>query len=80
MEPLVRAPSSRGLDPWEFILVDDPALLSGLSELKQHGAEFLAGTPLAVAVIADPEQIRKASRPKRYIGTLINKIAYPQTF
>lgn len=53
VEAALRAPSSRGINPWEFILVDDPVLLENLSKAKQHGAEFLRGAPLAVVVCAD---------------------------
>jgi len=53
IEAALRAPSSRGINPWEFILVDDPELLRRLSQTKQHGSEFLKGAPLAVVVCAD---------------------------
>lgn len=53
-EALLRAPSSRGLNPWHFVMIDDPQLLNRLSKAKTHGAEFLAGAPLAVAICADP--------------------------
>lgn len=52
-ETLLRAPSSRNINPWEFVLVDDPALLEALSRAKQHGAEFLQGAALAVVICAD---------------------------
>jgi nitroreductase len=53
-EALLRAPSSRGLNPWHFVVVDDPQLLARLSHAKAHGANFLADAPLAVAICADP--------------------------
>jgi len=53
IEAALRAPSSRGINPWEFILVDDPELLGKLSRSKQHGAEFLKGAPLGIVVCAD---------------------------
>ena len=53
-EALLRSPSSRGLNPWHFVVVDDPQLLARLSKAKAHGAEFLAKAPLAVAICADP--------------------------
>jgi len=53
IEAALRAPSSRGINPWEFILVDDPELLRRLSQTKQHGSEFLKDAPLAVVVCAD---------------------------
>ena len=53
VEAALRAPSSRGINPWEFVLVDDPVILKQLSEAKQHGAEFLGNAPLAIVICAD---------------------------
>jgi len=54
VETALRAPSSRGLNPWEFIVVDDQNFISKLAEAKEHGSSFLKGAPLAVVVCADP--------------------------
>ncbi|HEB74858.1 MAG TPA: hypothetical protein ENJ04_00715 [Nitrospirae bacterium] len=56
MEAALRAPSSRGLNPWEFIVVTDRDLLDRLSRSKRHGASFLKNAPLAVVVCADPDR------------------------
>ncbi|HEY6874153.1 MAG TPA: nitroreductase family protein [Geobacteraceae bacterium] len=53
VEALLRAPSSRGLNPWEFVVVDDTELLSRLSRSKEHGSGFLKAAPLAIVVCAD---------------------------
>ena len=53
VEAALRAPSSRGINPWEFVLVEDPAILGKLSRAKQHGSEFLKKAPLAIVVCAD---------------------------
>lgn len=53
VETLLRAPSSRNINPWEFIVVDDPALLKELSAAKAHGSAFLKGAPLGIVVCAD---------------------------
>jgi nitroreductase len=53
MEAALRAPSSRGINPWEFILVDDPETVTKLARAKQHGSAFLGNAPLAVVVCAD---------------------------
>ena len=53
MEAALRAPSSRGINPWEFVLVDDPGLLGKLAQAKPHGAGFLKNAPLAIVVCAD---------------------------
>jgi nitroreductase len=52
-EAALRAPSSRGINPWEFIFVDDHEIMIKLSGAKQHGSEFLKGAPLGVVVCAD---------------------------
>src|ERR1700687_5337467 len=53
IEAALRAPSSRGINPWEIILVDDPEILIKLSKAKQHGSEFLKNAPLGMVVCAD---------------------------
>ncbi|MCW7753613.1 nitroreductase family protein [Desulfobotulus sp. H1] len=55
-EAALRSPSSRSLNPWEFIFVTDAQLLTELSGVKPHGASFLKGAPLGIAVIADPKR------------------------
>jgi nitroreductase len=55
-EALLRSPSSRGRNPWEFVVVTDPATLQRLAKSKAHGSEFLSKAPLAVAVCADPRK------------------------
>jgi nitroreductase len=52
----LRAPSSRGRNPWLFVVVDHPEPRGRLARAKAHGSEFLAGAPLAVAVCADPQR------------------------
>ena len=54
-ECLLRSPSSRSLNPWEFVVIDDPELLAALSRAKPHGASFLKNAPLAIAICARPE-------------------------
>jgi len=53
VEAALRSPSSRKINPWEFVVVDDPETLLKLSRAKQHGSEFLKNAPLAVVVCAD---------------------------
>jgi nitroreductase len=52
-EAVLRAPSSRGINPWEFIFVDNPELLATLSKAKEHGSEFLDQAALGVVVCGD---------------------------
>lgn len=54
LEAALRAPSSKGNNPWEFIVVTDKARIRDLSVAKAHGATFLAGAPLVIVVCADP--------------------------
>lgn len=56
IEALLRSPSSRGRNPWEFVVVTNPELLGGLARAKEHGSGFLSGAPLAVVICADPER------------------------
>jgi nitroreductase len=53
IEAAVRTPTSRGRNPWEFIVVTEPQLLKQLGKAKQHGSAFLAHAPLAIVVAAD---------------------------
>ncbi len=55
-EAALRAPSSRNLNPWEYLIIDDPDLLKKLSRAKTHGSGFLAEAPLAVVVSANAER------------------------
>jgi nitroreductase len=55
-EALLRSPTSRSLNPWEFVFVDDPALLQALSRAKKHGSSFLKGAPMGIVICADAAQ------------------------
>lgn len=55
-EAALRAPSSRGSNPWEFIFADDSGLLEQLSRAKPHGAGFLKNAPLGIVVCADAQK------------------------
>ncbi len=55
-EAALRAPSSRGVNPWEFIFITDRDLLAKLSAAKPHGSTFLKDAPLGVVVCADPQK------------------------
>jgi len=56
IEAALRAPSSMGNDPWEFIVVTEPDLLANLSKAKEHGSQFLRNAALAIVVCADPDK------------------------
>ena len=52
-EALVRSPTSRSINPWEFVVIDDSKKINELSRCKPHGAGFLASAPLAVVILGD---------------------------
>lgn len=53
-EALLRAPTSRNLQPLNFVLVEDRQILDQLATAKPHGTSFFATAPLAVIIAADP--------------------------
>jgi nitroreductase len=52
-EAILRAPSSRGLNPWQFIFVTNPDTIKQLSQAKAKGSAFIANCTLAVVICAD---------------------------
>jgi nitroreductase len=50
------SPTSKNNRPWEFIVVDDTALLESLSLCKPHGAAFVKNAPLAIVIAGDPSK------------------------
>ena len=56
MEAALRAPSSRGFNPWEFIMITDPLVLEQLSRSKPHGSSFLKNAVLGIVVLADEQK------------------------
>jgi len=56
IEAMLRSPSSRGLNPWEFIVVTEKESLAQLSQAKSYGSSFLKNAPLAIVVCADPKK------------------------
>lgn len=56
IEAVLRSPSSRSINPWEFVVVTEPEKVVRLSKAKPHGAAFLKNAPLAIIVCTDPEK------------------------
>jgi len=56
VESMLRSPSSRSLNPWEFVVVQDTDIIEALSKAKPHGATFMKNAPLAIVVCADPKK------------------------
>ena len=55
-EAILRSPSSRNFDPWEFIFVDDRELLKKLALSKRHGSKFLENAALGIVICGDGEK------------------------
>lgn len=53
MKAVLMSPSGHRINPWEFVLVEDKAMLKALSQCKEHGAGLLEGAAMAVAVLGD---------------------------
>ncbi len=56
IEAALRSPSSKGSNPWEFVIVTECDLLEKLSDAKIHGSQFLKDAPLGIVVCADPDK------------------------
>lgn len=54
LEAALMSPASKRSNEWEFIVVEDKAMLEKLSHCKGTGAKPVAGATLAVVVAADP--------------------------
>jgi nitroreductase len=52
-EALLRSPSSKNINPWEFIFVDNSELIQELKKCKSHGVRSLETAPLAIVICAD---------------------------
>ena len=52
-EALLRSPSSKNINPWEFIFVDKPEQILQLKKCKPHGNTPLATAPIEVVICAD---------------------------
>ena len=53
VEAGLRAPSSRGVNPWHFVVVTDREMLNRLSQSKEHGSAFLKNAAAGIVVCAD---------------------------
>ncbi|MDH3882816.1 MAG: nitroreductase family protein [Desulfobacterales bacterium] len=55
VEAVLRAPTSRGRNSWEFVIVTDPGLLDKLSRSRPHGASHLKDAVLGIVVLGNPQ-------------------------
>ena len=56
IEAALRSPSSRGINPWRLIVIEDRTILEKLSKAKPHGADFLKEAPLGIVVCGEPSK------------------------
>lgn len=49
------SPTGKRTNHWDFIIVENQETLEKLSECKPHSAKLIAGAPLAIVVIGDPQ-------------------------
>ena len=56
VEAALRSFSSRGINPWQFIVIEDKNILEKLSKAKPHGSSFLKGATLGIVVCGDSSQ------------------------
>lgn len=54
LEAGLMAPAGKRLNPWHFVVVDDPEVLKALSKAKAQGAGPIEGAAMAIAVVANP--------------------------
>lgn len=54
LKAALMAPTSKRSNSWQFIVVDDKALLQELSRCKEQASSFIADAALAIVVMADP--------------------------
>lgn len=52
-EAALRSPASKSANAWEFVVVQDKALIEQLANAKPHGSKLLETAPLAIVVTAD---------------------------
>lgn len=78
VEAALRAPSSMGNQPWEFIVVTESVLLEKLSKAKPHGSSFLKNAPLGIVVCANPGKsdvwVEDASIASAYIQIVAESV------
>jgi len=74
-EAVLRSPSSRNIDPWEFIFVTDRELLVKLSRSKPHGAKFLEGAALGIVVCADGSKSDVCVEDCSIVSILVQMVA-----
>ncbi len=55
-EALLRSPTSKNSNAWQFVFVDQPDLIKQLADSKPQGSRFLESAKLAVVIAANTSQ------------------------
>ena len=53
LQAALLAPSSRGRNPWEFVVIEDKNTLKALGQCRHPQQAFLPDTPAAIVVLGD---------------------------
>lgn len=54
-EALLRSPTSRNRNPWEYIIIENRDVINSLSIAKPHGLAFLSTAPLAIVICGNED-------------------------
>ena len=50
------SPTAKGLRKWRFVVTDNKEKIKELSGIRPAGSQFLAGAPVVIAVLGDPQE------------------------
>ena len=54
LKAALMAPSSKSINPWQFVIIEEKETLQKLALCKKHGSNFIADCPLAIVVLGNP--------------------------
>lgn len=57
LEAAMQAPSAGNQQPWEFLIIEDPAMLAKMSRVSKYAGP-LAGAPLGIIVLLDDRDLK----------------------
>ena len=53
LQAALMAPAGKRLNPWEFVVVEDRAILRQMAGCRTYGSQMLEGSPLGIVICAD---------------------------
>ena len=62
------APSARNTRTTRLVVVDDPALVARMADMRDYGSAFMKGAPLAIVVLGDTTKKRPVAGERRDLG------------